>query len=339
MRQAILGKPLRPAVSSTVWFAFRFLFISITLFLLMEIAPDDLFYPLNRINTILAAGVLDFFGLAPSTRGLTIMFEGFRAQVIGECSAVFTSILPVAFMIAFPGSWKRKKAGLLVGLTTIFLVNVARISLLVLVGARAPHLFDAVHLYVGQTAMMLLIVSICFIWVHWAHGQLNLQPVWAGIIRCALLSLAGFTLWHQLGEEYTWLQYRISRSVLAWLGVKAGLPVALRLYPDTFLCFNLITFTVLTGTFTPRVQYCSSWKYWLAGMALIACLHFMFRLLQLLYASSPAHSDLAWGITALLVVNEWLLPFGLFLYSCYRYRATHKVASRRLCTSIFLYTL
>lgn len=66
--------------------------------------------------------------------------EGFRAQVIGECSAVFLSVLPLAFIWAYPAGWMAGLQGWGIGLTVLYAVNLLRISLLIIVGARWPTL-------------------------------------------------------------------------------------------------------------------------------------------------------------------------------------------------------
>jgi exosortase H (IPTLxxWG-CTERM-specific) len=296
-------------------FTLKFLLICVALFTLLEISPDALYYPLNRANTILAVALLKGLGLAPHSDGIVIVLEGFRAQVIGECSAVFAFVLPVAFMIAFPVSWPEKLLGIPVGLALIFLLNVLRIGLLVVVGARSPHLFDGMHQYGGQTAMMLMIVLVCFGWIQWSRIGRRGERIGPGLLRCVLLSAGGLTGWYLVGEPYTRLQYHLSAQVLSWFDVAVRLPGALRLYPDTFLCFNYVTLTVLMGTFDVRSPLARLTRNWLAAMAVLTVGHFVFRIVQLLCLSSTPTAPLFWTVNALLIFNEWLLPFGLFLWS------------------------
>lgn len=307
-------------LNSTVQFTTRFLTICIALFFLLEISPDEVYYPLNRANALLAAALLKIFGLSPDANGIIIVVDGFRAKVIGECSAVFASVLPVSFMLAFPAGRRKRILGILVGLTTIFLANILRIGLLVSAGARVPHLFDAIHQYGGQTAMMLVIVLICFAWVQWVMNLEGRNQVWFGLLRCVLLSVVGLIGWHLFSEPYTRLQYLTVQRILAGFDVPAGLPSVLRLYPDTFLCFNYVTLTVLLGTFDDMIPF-RRWVFnWLKAMALLTIGHFSFRTVQLLYLSSSPGASLFWTTNALLLFNEWLLPFVLFLW-CARKRA------------------
>jgi exosortase H (IPTLxxWG-CTERM-specific) len=296
----------------------RFLVVCALLFTLLEALPDALFYLLNRTNAILAAALLKLWGLAPTTQGLTIVLEGFRARVIGECSAVFAAVLPAAFMLAYPAAPSDRLIGTLAAWAALFGVNVLRIGLLVVVGARVPHLFDAIHQYAGQTAMMLLIVAACLVWVRWTKGIEAPRRVGVAVLRCLLCSAGGVIVWGLAGEPYTWFQYRLAREALAWFGIPVQLPAALRLYPDTFLCFNAVTLTVLMGTFSPWRRNHRWLRLWLPFMGLLAVGHLALRLVQLACLSPPVHVAAIWTVNALLLANDGLLPFGLFLRGVFK---------------------
>jgi archaeosortase B (VPXXXP-CTERM-specific) len=70
-----------------------------------------------------------------------------------------------AAVLAFPTSWKKKAVGLLLGNPAIYLFNVVRIAMLIVVGRYWPGAFDFMHLYFWQATMIVMIVSVWLLWI------------------------------------------------------------------------------------------------------------------------------------------------------------------------------
>lgn len=301
----------RLPMSPSTKFGSRFLLACLLLFTILELMPDPFYYPLNRLNTILASRLLLMMGLAPSVSGLIIVVEGFSAKVIGECSAVFISVLPLAFIFAYPSSWRGKLIGWTTGLSLLFGINLVRIALLVYTGARAPDKFELTHLYLGQTAMVLAVLGICLGWVQWlqrkpAEGDLRVL-----IGRSLAVSVVAFLIWLLISEPYSRMLYMILYGAMAVVDVNVQIPAQLNIYPDTFQCFNWVTFSTLFWSAGFR-HLNQRLRQWLAGLSILAFFHLLFKFLQILFFQLNQHHWMG-TINVLLVLNEWLLPFGLWV--------------------------
>ncbi len=130
-------------------------------------APDRFYFWVNRLNAVLSGRLLGLLGMDAQVLGVTLKLNGFRALVIGECSAIFLSVLLLGFILAYPSGWKQKPVGWIFGLVILFSINLVRMVLLVYVGACFHERFQLVHLYLGQTAMVLAVPDICLGWIKW----------------------------------------------------------------------------------------------------------------------------------------------------------------------------
>ena len=304
-----IGQFFNPTPSTI--FSLRFIIACTVLFALLEIMPDPFFFPVNRLNAILAGRLLAVLGMHPEVQGLVIVLDGFQAQVIGECSAVFISVLPIAFIFAYPSDWRQKTAGWLAGLALLFTINLVRIAALVYTGARAPQCFELVHLYMGQPAMILVVLGICLGWVQWLRrGGLGFR-LNTILARCLAVSILGFFFWFLLGEPYSRLLYHILKILLAVFNMTIQVPETLHVYPDTFQCVNVVSFSALFWGFG-RGRLQTRIVQWLSGVSGLMIAHLLFKLLQILFFQH--HQQFLMGIiNILLVLNEWILPFGLWV--------------------------
>ena len=293
-------------------FAIRFLLACLLLYGLLELAPDLLYAPVNRLNTTLAGRILNAMGFAAETGGISIALEGFRAQVIGECSAVFLSVLPLAFIWAFPSGMNAKLTGWTLGLVFLFVVNLLRIDLLVVAGAKFPRYFQMIHLYCGQVLMVLTVLVICLGWLKYLRGGESHRFLARPLIRFILMSVPAFAFWWLFSGPYTRFLYHLIQTGSGWLGIHVTVPSVLKIYPDTFKCFNWVTFSALAWSFSETPVY-KRLRFWLTGMASLSAIHAAFTLLYILFVVYR----LTWlmgAINICLVLNEWVLPFGLWLF-------------------------
>lgn len=305
--------PIGPRFHPTPAAAFGARFISscVLFFTVLELMPDPLFFPINRLNAILAGRLLSVLGMQPDVQGIVIVMNGFRAQVIGECSAVFLSVLPVAFIFAYPSKWSQKTVGWAIGLSLLFVLNLLRIAILVYTGAHALQYFEMIHIYMGQPAMILVVLAICLGWLRWTrHGDFGLR-INAILARGLAVSLAGFLFWFLLGEPYSRLLYNLLKVILALFQMSVQIPEVMHVYPDTFQCVNMVTFSALFWGFGSG-RYQTRFTQWLSGASVLMIVHLLFKLLQVLFLQHR-QMYLMGIINVLLVLNEWILPFGLWV--------------------------
>lgn len=121
--------------------------------------------PLSHLVAVLCVPVLSLFGEA-SLSGTTLQFQAFRGTVVEACNGVLPTYIFLAAVIAFPSSGTDKLRGALLGVPAIFLINLARVISLMLLGAYKPDIVERVHIDVWQTVVVALAMGI---WIFWAE--------------------------------------------------------------------------------------------------------------------------------------------------------------------------
>jgi archaeosortase B (VPXXXP-CTERM-specific) len=99
--------------------------------------------------------------------GTTISFGPFPVMIIEECSGIYEALLLGSALLAFPTTWYKTALGFAIGFPLIYAMNIARISVLLVIGRYFPHSFDFLHLYFWQGTMIAMVASTWLIWVLW----------------------------------------------------------------------------------------------------------------------------------------------------------------------------
>ena len=113
---------------------------------------------------------LEYLVLSPFTDNVTIVgnlvsLDGFSVRIIEECTGIFEVIIYVAAVLAFPTSWAKRLIGLAMGIPLLYVFNVVRILVLILVGRYYPDVFEFMHLYFWQATLILMITSVWLLWI------------------------------------------------------------------------------------------------------------------------------------------------------------------------------
>jgi len=108
--------------------------------------------------------VVSIFSDAVTYHGQMCSFQGFNVKIIDECTGLFEMVIYSAAVLAFPTTWKNKGIGLLMGIPGIYLFNLIRIIVLLVVGAYSYRTFEFMHLYFWQVTLIIIIASI---WIGW----------------------------------------------------------------------------------------------------------------------------------------------------------------------------
>lgn len=86
--------------------------------------------------------------------------------IVPDCTPLSPTLLLVGGILAFPAHWKSKALGIAVGAIVVWAYNMVRIYLLMAVLRYAPAEFDLVHVYLWQTATLLLVVGCFLLWIR-----------------------------------------------------------------------------------------------------------------------------------------------------------------------------
>src|SRR4029078_6902971 len=69
-------------------------------------------------------------------------------------------------ILAFPAPWRRKAAGMAIGIVAVQLLNVVRVISLFYIGQWDVAVFEWAHQYVWQALIMLDVLVVWLIWVR-----------------------------------------------------------------------------------------------------------------------------------------------------------------------------
>ncbi|HSR69426.1 MAG TPA: exosortase H [Acidobacteriota bacterium] len=149
--------------------------IVFNLFLAIAWVDENLIHPYTQFITAVSANILVAGGYDDLDWQGTIIRTGrFAVDIRRGCDGVVATILLIAACLAFPASWKQRLIGTGLGFLLIFLLNQVRIVVLFVLGDQgAMNLFEFVHTYVAQFAVIALTMVF---WVYWAGRQ---KPVYS----------------------------------------------------------------------------------------------------------------------------------------------------------------
>ena len=117
-----------------------------------------------------ATAYVEYLILRPFTSevsyaGNLVVFQGFSVKIIVECTGIFEIMIFSAAVLAFPTSIRKKAIGLFLGAPLLYLFNVVRIVVLILVGRYWFSIFDFMHIYFWQATLILMITSVWLLWI------------------------------------------------------------------------------------------------------------------------------------------------------------------------------
>jgi exosortase/archaeosortase family protein len=174
-RQAKVQRWLR--ASNNCW---RFSIATVTLMIVFYAAlyhpydpasvPGQLLVSYLELAAHGSTALLGWLGERVSVQGTTVMGR-FPFVVVLDCAALDAQALFAAAVLAFPASLRAKLLGLSLGLSGIWLINVARLALLYFAGASSLELFQVLHEEVMVLVVILAVCALFFAWARWARGR------------------------------------------------------------------------------------------------------------------------------------------------------------------------
>jgi len=131
---------------------------------------DHVVAPWTEALAAVSGQVLRLLGEEVKTDG--VVLEGrFAVEIENGCNGLEAVLIYFAAVLASPGRWRWKVAGLVVGMVGIQAVNVARVVALYITGVYRPEWFNASHTVVWQTAIILASIGFWIAWVQVANRE------------------------------------------------------------------------------------------------------------------------------------------------------------------------
>lgn len=159
----------RKTVSPVVRFVILFLVLIVVvsaLFSQVFTRYHDQMLWLMEITATIAGSTLSIFADNVDYSGVHVYYHGFNVEIIDECTGLFEMLLYVAAVLSFSTTWGKKLIGLLMGIPAIFIFNLIRITVLLVVGANSMPAFKFMHIYFWQVTLIIMIATI---WITWLY--------------------------------------------------------------------------------------------------------------------------------------------------------------------------
>jgi len=125
----------------------------------------DELWVIRVATAIILGSILSLIGMNTTVSGDIITTCGLNLKIIDECTAVFSIIVYIAAVIAYPASIRSKAIGVVSGIPILYGLNIARLVVLALVGVNFYEMFDFVHVYLWQTTFIIFVLITFLLWL------------------------------------------------------------------------------------------------------------------------------------------------------------------------------
>lgn len=131
-------------------------------------AVDSVVTRFSALLVTVSAGLIRLFGgrVAADQTILRSVGNGFAVQMMNGCNGIHVTILWAAAVLSFPAGWRRKAAGLAVGMVVIHVLNMVRFLVLFYVGQSQSAWFDFLHIYAAESLMMFVTLALFWLWAQ-----------------------------------------------------------------------------------------------------------------------------------------------------------------------------
>ena len=134
-------------------------------------SAERILYYYLEANAWVSNVILDVLGQGTQVSDVTIRSPAFAIAIRRGCDAVEPTWLLCAAIVAFPGTWRRKLAGIGAGIVALQLLNLIRIVTLYLIGSRLPAFFPSAHLEIWPAVFIIVAIMLFVGWKGWAYEK------------------------------------------------------------------------------------------------------------------------------------------------------------------------
>lgn len=150
-------------------FILIFVGVLVALFTVEMLRPvqEHVIVPFTSWLATISAALITPFDDSVIAYGKVLQFQdtGFAVSIEAGCNGVEATIVLIAAVVAFPGTWRQRLAAIGIGFVAIQAMNILRIISLFYLGNWDMDIFSWVHLYLWPTLIMLdvLVVFIFYL--------------------------------------------------------------------------------------------------------------------------------------------------------------------------------
>lgn len=152
---------------------FRFFVIFIVFFILFQtvhfaVRPHVAPFIVYKLTTAVSSKVINI--ITPAEKSFCereyVISGNFRLKIDRGCEGVEGIFILIAAILAYPAGTGSKIKGLFGGILIVYCFNIARIVGLYYILKYKPDLFDMMHMYVGQTIIIIIAVLYFIVWLN-----------------------------------------------------------------------------------------------------------------------------------------------------------------------------
>ena len=148
-----------------------FLLVLVTLFTLEMLTPvqQHVIVPFTGLLAQLSAAIVLPFDSSVVAYGKILQFgdSGFAVSIEAGCNGVEATIVLIAAVVAFPGSWRSRALAIGLGFLAVQAMNIVRIISLFYLGNWNLDIFTWVHLYLWPVLFMLDVLIVFILYLRW----------------------------------------------------------------------------------------------------------------------------------------------------------------------------
>ena len=156
----------RPEIRFLVIFV-MLLAISFTVIAVRQV-NDAFVVPYTTMVARVSGTALSILGEEITVSGCDLRSPRFAVTIYNGCNGLITSLIVLSGILAYPAPRRAKLVGVVAGLSIIQIVNLIRIVSLYYIGALMPEFFNASHIVVWQSMVILTGVVLWIVWARWA---------------------------------------------------------------------------------------------------------------------------------------------------------------------------
>ena len=156
-------------------FVITFVLVLFTLFTLEMLNPVQahVITPFTSLLTSISAGLILPFDDTVVAYGKVLQFvdSGFAVSVEAGCNGVEATIVLIAAIMAFPGSWTARFTAIALGFLAVQAMNILRIISLFYLGNWNLEIFSWVHLYLWPALIMLDVLIVFIFYLRYLSAK------------------------------------------------------------------------------------------------------------------------------------------------------------------------
>ena len=148
-----------------------FVLVLVTLFTLEMLTPvqQHVIIPFTGLLAQISAAIVLPFDSSVVAYGKILQFgdSGFAVSIEAGCNGVEATIVLIAAVVAFPGSWRSRSLAIGLGFLAVQAMNIVRIISLFYLGNWNLDVFTWVHLYLWPVLIMLDVLIVFILYLRW----------------------------------------------------------------------------------------------------------------------------------------------------------------------------